>query len=137
MLRDSQSKSSHSSRPRWAEDKLAYARLLRLQGYRGKLLKLQLFKMEMKELKALSLLPDFPVEPRLLEHNSPDIDLLWVAGETCTGRFSCLTFYERWILFLLFHDPDTVHVELGVSRKTYRKKLQNIKKKMQGDLDES
>jgi len=119
--------SSKKIRPRWWQDKLAYARLLRLQGYRGKTLKTQLYKMELKEAHALSLLSSSPVEPKLRETKGPDIDLAWVTGDTCSETFDCLSFADRWYLFLLYHREKS-HAPLATinrRRKAIKEKLRS------------
>jgi hypothetical protein len=112
-------------RPRWSDDKLCYARLLRLQGLRGKNLKKQIYKMELKELHALSLLPFEPVEPKIRVSNDVEIDMAWVVGVTCSEKFEELTFQERWLLFLLYHGDDH-----GIPTRTYRRTLRVIQDKL-------
>ena len=109
----------------WADDKLAYVRLLRLQGYRGGRLKRAIYFMDLKEAHCASLLGPVAVEPRLRESNDTPIDMAWVVGDTCSDVFDDLSFAQRWTLFLLYHGdkPD-------MSDSSFSRLMREIKRKI-------
>lgn len=86
--------------------------------------------MEVKEAKALSLIPDEPVEPRLVENDHVQLDFSWIMGWTCGESFSKLTVNDRWFLHVYYHEGSKTAEVLGISRKTLYNRLKRIKEKI-------
>jgi len=119
------------TRSRWAEDKLAHARYLRLRGLRGRKLKIRLERLELQEERWSRFIPDEPLAPQLKESQGPAIDYAWLLGLTCSDRFSRMSYSDRLILYHLYHEgsPRAVASIMRMTKRNVNKRLERMRDK--------